>query len=187
MNSIEIYPTKIFLKNVLNSSYNDVLIKKTYNLMKTQGNNNSASVRFGWQSNYDLYTNQEFHPLCEYILKEICSNLLFHIETKPYITSMWLNVHGQYGFNHVHVHSGAWYSGVYYLNCTEKTGNISFTDPRPGAENNFYHKLVEPKIHTIKPITGDLILFPAWLPHLVEPNQDTENRISVAFNIELDI
>ena len=187
MKPIEIYPTKIFQKNIFNPSYNDILIKKTYELFKTQGQNNNASIRMGWQSDYNIYNDVEFHPLCDYILQQISLNLLPNKETKPYITSMWLNVHGQHGFNHVHVHSGAWYSGVYYLNCTEKTGNITFLDPRPGAENNFYHKHVEPSNHTIKPITGDLILFPAWLPHLVEPNQDTENRISVAFNVELDI
>ena len=100
---------------------------------------------------------------------------------------MWLNVHGKEGFNHAHVHSGAWCSGVYYLNCTEKTGNITFLDPRPGAEMNFYHKIIEPNNHSILPKNGDLILFPAWLPHLVEPNSDEEHRISVAFNVELDV
>jgi uncharacterized protein (TIGR02466 family) len=187
MKTIEIYPTKILQENVFNASYNDILIKKTYELLNTQSRTNNASVRLGWQSNYDIYNEVEFHPLCDYILQQISLNLLSDKEFKPYITSMWLNVHGKHGFNHAHVHSGAWYSGVYYINCTEKTGNISFTDPRPGAENSFYHQHLEPSNYTIKPITGDLILFPAWLPHLVEPNQDIENRISIAFNIELDI
>jgi uncharacterized protein (TIGR02466 family) len=188
MNSIEIYTTKLFSENILDIEYNNILIKKTYDLMKLNGENDIASVRLGWQSDYDIYNNKEFHPLCDYILTKLSSNLLLGKTIKPYISSMWLNVHEQYGFNHVHIHPGAWYSGVYYLNCTNKTGNISFTDPRPGAENNFYHTSIDCNTtYTIKPITGDLILFPSWLPHFVEPNLDVENRVSVAFNVALDI
>jgi uncharacterized protein (TIGR02466 family) len=187
MQKFELYSTKLFYKNVLNSKYNDFLITISHNLMNIQGKTDTASVRNGWQSDLSIYNMKEFSPLCDYILKETSLNLLYDRKIKPYITSMWLNVHNQHGFNHAHVHSGSWYSGIYYINCTEKTGNITFLDPRPGAENNFYHNYIENNLLTIKPIVGDLILFPSWLPHLVEPNDDTEKRISIAFNIELDI
>jgi uncharacterized protein (TIGR02466 family) len=187
MKEIQLYPTRIYHENVLNIEYNSLLLQIALELMESSGKVNDASVRNGWQSDKNIYDHKLFHPLCDYILNKSKKTLLKEKNSTPYITSMWLNVHSQHGFNHAHVHSGGWYSGVYYLQCTDKTGNITFLDPRPGAEMSFYHKSIESNNHSIRPKTGDLILFPAWLPHLVEPNKDTQNRISVAFNIELDI
>jgi uncharacterized protein (TIGR02466 family) len=187
MKEFQLYPTRLYSENILNPDYNSVLIETSLELISTSGKDNVASVRNGWQSDKNIYELQVFHSLCDYVLYKIKELLLQEKNSTPYITSMWLNVHGQNGFNHAHVHSGAWYSGVYYLQCTNKTGNITFLDPRPGAEMSFYHKSIESNNFSITPKTGDLILFPAWLPHFVEPNMDTENRISVAFNIELNI
>ena len=187
MEELELYPTRIYFENVLNDEYNSLLLRTTSELVKTSGKINDVSVRNGWQSDKNIYSLESFHPLCDYVLNKTKQLLLKDKNIKPYITSMWLNVHGEHGFNHVHVHSGAWYSGVYYIQCSEKSGNITFLDPRPGAEMSFYHKSIEPNNRIIIPKAGDLILFPAWLPHLVEPNMDKKNRISVAFNIELNI
>jgi uncharacterized protein (TIGR02466 family) len=40
-------------------------------------------------------------------------------------------------------------------------------------------------IWSILPEAGKLIIFPAWLEHYVEPNTSTEERISIAFNINI--
>jgi len=39
----------------------------------------------------------------------------------------------------------------------------------------------------IQPKRGDLLLFPAYLPHWVEQNNGTEDRISIAWNISMTI
>ena len=36
---------------------------------------------------------------------------------------------------------------------------------------------------TIKPIANQLLMFPGWLKHRVEPNLGKENRISISFNL----
>jgi uncharacterized protein (TIGR02466 family) len=187
MKCIELYPTKVFSKCVLNPSYNEFLIKLTYDLMSKHRSDDVASIRHGWQSSYDLHNLSEFRPLSDCVLDHATKYPLKGREIRPYITSMWLNVHESYGFNHVHVHSGAWYSGVYYIQCPPDSGGLMFLDPRVGAENSFYHKQVESDNYSLTPAVGDLILFPGWLPHAVEPNGSKHDRISVAFNIELDI
>jgi uncharacterized protein (TIGR02466 family) len=188
MSCTEIYTTKIYIENISDDNYRKLLIDKTYELIKNKSvKNNEASVRNGWQSEKDMYRMNEFFPLCEKVLRYVSSKLLKENSIVPYISAMWINVHEKEGFNHVHVHPGAWYSGVYYLNCTEKTGDIVFLDPRPGAQMSFYHTITESKNICVSPKNGDLILFPAWLPHMVESNLDEEHRISVAFNIELDV
>ncbi|HCL69346.1 MAG TPA: hypothetical protein DIC49_07490, partial [Gammaproteobacteria bacterium] len=39
--------------------------------------------------------------------------------------------------------------------------------------------------HRIRPIAGQLLLWPAFLHHLVHPNLSHETRISVSFNVVL--
>ena len=38
---------------------------------------------------------------------------------------------------------------------------------------------------TVRPRTGRLVMFPAWLLHQVRPYRGTAQRISIAFNLSL--
>ena len=186
MKKVDLYPSTIYLDNIYNNNFITEALKVSKDLSKNDTKLNDCSVRLGWQSTKELYNIPLFSKLADAILIITKKNIL-QKNIQPFISSMWLNVQGTNGFNHTHVHSGGWYSGVFYLKCCEKSGNITFTDPRPGAEMSLYHQFTNGEIQTISPKPGDLILFPSWLPHLVEPNYSNDDRISVAFNIELNI
>jgi len=73
----------------------------------------------------------------------------------------------------VHNHNGkAVISGVYYLQVTEKSGNVIFI-----------HENKEELEIPAKP--GKLIFFPAELDHYVKENKGSEKRISMSFNCYL--
>ena len=62
-------------------------------------------------------------------------------------------------------------------------------DPRgmtnflPSYEINTQNYLVDGRsYYRIKPKVGDLIIFPAYVVHSVEPNMSDETRISLALN-----
>ena len=38
---------------------------------------------------------------------------------------------------------------------------------------------------TIEPKDGDLLVWPAWVPHFVEENKSNKQRINIATNINL--
>jgi len=69
----------------------------------------------------------------------------------------------------VHNHAYAHLSFVIYLQKDEKGGNPIF------VENN-----IRKPFHVEE---GQLIIFPAWVPHCVEPNESTTQRYSVAGDI----
>ena len=39
---------------------------------------------------------------------------------------------------------------------------------------------------SVEPAPGKLVIFPSWLVHYVENNLDNTDRISIAFNIEIE-
>ena len=77
-------------------------------------------------------------------------------------------------------------SGVYYASVPPegRSGAIEFLDPRVNANAYtiegaacFNRKFI------INPKPGNLLVFPSYLTHWVQPNGESTDRITVAFNI----
>ena len=80
-------------------------------------------------------------------------------------------------------------SGVFFVNAPANCGRICFDPPRSTnqhewQDNGFNElKILNCTTYNIEPEENRLILFPGWLPHYVEHNQNKEDRISISFNI----
>lgn len=99
----------------------------------------------------------------------------------------WMNANPPGGFNAPHTHPGAHWSGVYYVAQpdveTGSSGKIEFLDPRTDLPN--WRMLQAPAFNAkkaIRPLPGEMILFPSYLVHWVYPNETPEERVSIAFN-----
>ena len=102
------------------------------------------------------------------------------------ITQSWLNVTKPAEFHHAHDHPNSYLSGVIYFNCLPNDCiNFSARHLRstnwdfPQNKNTIWNSTgISQDVET-----GDLILFPSWVPHHVIQNEtkDTE-RISLSFN-----
>lgn len=89
------------------------------------------------------------------------------------------------GFDSPHNHTGAILVGVYYIQVPPNSGDILLHDPR-GVNINWPDpdiKSNERPFVRITPSAGDLLLFPGYLVHSVEPNLSNETRISLAINV----
>ena len=104
------------------------------------------------------------------------------------ITQSWLNKSKPDEWHHVHFHPNSYLSGVFYIRCLSNDG-INFDNRVTGSYNNI--KFQMPKEMTVwnsvgvtVSITeGDLVLFPSWVPHSVNPNETkNKERISLSFN-----
>ena len=103
----------------------------------------------------------------------------------PYITQSWLNYTETNQFHHKHAHPNSLVSGVFYINCHEEHDKIKFF--------NDNYKTIKLEIKDWNmwnseswwfPVkTGDVILFPSSLIHMVETKQGDNTRISLAFNV----
>ena len=98
--------------------------------------------------------------------------------------SAWFNVNGINGGNPVHTHSGNYLSGTLYFQA-EDTGYIEF------MSQNYLYKSMNycwPYFGSARynPSDGDLLMFPSYLAHFVEPNPALRPRINMAFDIQYD-
>jgi uncharacterized protein (TIGR02466 family) len=104
---------------------------------------------------------------------------------KPYITQSWLNYTETNQFHHKHAHPNSLVSGVFYINCHQEFDKIKFFN------DNYKIIKIETKNWNLWnseswwfPVkTGDIILFPSSLTHMVETKEGTNTRISLAFNV----
>jgi uncharacterized protein (TIGR02466 family) len=103
----------------------------------------------------------------------------------PYITQSWLNYTETNQYHHKHNHPNSLISGVFYINCDEQFDKIKFFKEdyktiKPEVKDwNLYNS--ESWWFSVK--TGDVILFPSSLTHMVENKEGTNTRISLAFNV----
>jgi uncharacterized protein (TIGR02466 family) len=103
----------------------------------------------------------------------------------PYITQSWLNYTEKNQYHHKHAHPNSLVSGVFYINCHEEHDKIKFFN------DNYKTIKLEVKDWNMWnseswwfPVkTGDIILFPSSLTHMVETKEGTNTRISLAFNV----
>ena len=166
-------------QDIINWSNQDKGVKKT--------NHN------GWHSTTDMGNKPEYQLLLTELLrmqKEIYDNE--HIDRYARLGNMWANINPPGSMNMPHIHPNALFSGVYYVKSQPNCGRLKIMDPRPGSQLYMpARKSGNPgrdmwKDVNIEPVTGRIIMFPAWLWHSVEENKSNDIRISVSFNFIQD-
>ncbi len=180
---ISIYAEKLNINN-------KELLKHILNYKKTSKGRNKSNPT-GWQSfNLDLKDNVFID-----LNKEITKNFIDYVNQISLrndfkIQSMWANINGYKDYNLIHSHGNAVVSGVYYLKIPKNSGNIFFVNPAIQLIETTWGNCVDKytlqtsSSFRVAPVEGQLILFPGWLQHGVEPNLNKkEDRVSISFNI----
>lgn len=104
--------------------------------------------------------------------------------THSEVTQSWANKHGPGGVTVEHSHSHTTFVVACYLRCPENSGNIEFKDPLE------YHKsgwpiIPEESLYAEVPVeTNDVLIFPGWIKHRVQPNLSNSDRYVLTFNIK---
>lgn len=148
----------------------------------------------GWHSSADLWDwpEPEIRELCGWVIRaaeDLTASVAplqpgDEIKALPY-GGAWVNLLRDGGYNKIHNHPGAVWSAVYYVATGNPdpaipgNGSFEFMDPRPGN--------IHGGKEVIQPEPGLLMMFPAWLYHYVNPYHGTGERISIAFNLTIEI
>ena len=136
---------------------------------------------------------EEYKPLTDELFimqEEIYRD--YGMAAKAALGNMWANINNPGAYNKQHIHPNSQWSGVYYVKVPKNSGRLFVEDPRPGPNIVMPRRLDGlPKalwrMVAYPAIEGQIIMFPAWLPHGVEINKSKEkgekgSRVSVSFN-----
>jgi uncharacterized protein (TIGR02466 family) len=142
----------------------------------------------GRQTDPALHTLAEMEPLVTEIENAVKLVLEFLdvVYERSRITGCWANVNAVQTHHREHIHPNNYLSGVYYVQADEGANSFSIDDPRPQRH------MIKPRVSEFTPFNaaqftlsvkpGDMLVFPAWLPHSVDFNRSKRVRISVSFN-----
>jgi uncharacterized protein (TIGR02466 family) len=166
-------------------------IEKFCYALKEQSSGRTVSNSGGWQSNnldLALPELQELFTTVTRKLNDLHQYFNFAPAMRQSIGEAWININPKGGFNRTHNHPGSFFSCVYYVKGGPDKGNIEFSTPIEAHAYTIHNHMVETHNSfsghalSIPPQTGDLLVFPAWLHHHVQPNNTDEDRISIAMN-----
>ena len=179
-----LFPTPVYISmlnrklNKKELSFIDKIKSDTY---KNEGNTTS-------NNNYIL-EEKEFSKLkldLDLIVQDYFNRIVSPKNNiEPYITQSWLNYTNKNEYHHMHAHPNSLISGVFYINSNDKFDKIKFFKQQYEAiqletkEWNIWNS----KSWWFPVKTGDIILFPSSLTHMVENKQGDNTRISLAFNV----
>ena len=188
-NVFEIPVWQVNLKNDVN--INEI---ENYCLQLEGRNGRFISNEGGFQSqNINLHDAHELKDLQKAIQiesKKFSDNIgVKHCE----IDNLWVNINNYLNSNQSHRHARSILSGVFYGHSkfNEKSGKLVFRHPCTDLmEYDWAHietggyNPVNSLTWSFLPHPCDLIIFPSWLEHRVEPNLARDyKRISISFNM----
>lgn len=140
------------------------------------------------QTDPNLHMIAEMEPMIAEIQQAVQQVLQF-LDIKyerARVTGCWANVNAVGMSHREHIHPNNYLSGVYYVQADDGANNFTIDDPRPQRH------MIKPRVVEFTPFNaaqfkmsvkpGDMLVFPAWLPHSVEPNRSSRVRVSVSFN-----
>ena len=172
----------------------DAIFNFCHRLKQSDPRGHDVSNVGGWQSKEFYYGD---HPALTPLLNEILrrsKKCLFdfgydEVNFETYMDNVWVNINRLNNYNKIHIHCSSFISGAYYV--TDSNAQIEFY-------RNFQEQY---SIESLAPISelnainapkfsyparkNHLVMFPSWLPHSVEPNQEDIERISISFNIRI--
>jgi uncharacterized protein (TIGR02466 family) len=186
--------TSFIASDYLTSINNDELKEYAFALQATDKGVIKSNF-LGWQSDIVTSPNQQLTMLANSILERITAakkSFGFREDTKAYLSNLWININPINSFNRPHLHPGSIFSGVYYVDCNADSGKLVFKHPSIGQLYSLQEDILSDFTQfnsgtwSVLPEIGKLVIFPAWLEHYVEPNASSEERISIAFNINIE-
>lgn len=156
----------------------------------------------GWQSPTDFadWSGEAGRAVIKTTIN-LASKLTCDRQGRPVQTrwrqNSWANVNRLGQANEFHTHPGAYWSATYYV----RDGGAA-TDPALGGEFEMADPrgvgpaMLAPEFcfavrggqsvgasELVRPVAGNLLLFPSWLSHAVRPYHGDQVRISVALNL----
>ena len=181
MNTHNLFPTAVTYFD-FGSKLTDLELKFITEQETRNNDGNTTSV------NNNLFESAELAEVarfCEESLQQYFKEVYApKHDVIPYITQSWANYTKKGQWHHKHEHPNSFISGVFYVQAQKDIDKIYFYKngyqqiKLPTDNYNLYNS----DSWWLGVETGQLILFPSHLTHMVQAVQTDETRISISFN-----
>jgi len=199
-----LFPTVIFQRNmtcptqmgddlVLDDEYMKMLKDEMDAMRRRDGVGRQVSNAYtGWQSNDGVDSNPTFQKLMNRISTVFYQEVWNYYGIDPTKTAFqmgncWANINDKTAWNRPHLHNGCWYSGVFYIHADGDEGDFVAINTDPKVVSDMPNSNRHQESWDFKPRTGELILFPSGMMHMVAPNLTDKDRYSISFNSAFQI
>lgn len=184
-----LWPTPVYF-NKLQSDKNDLDIAKTFKYERMNSDNGNYTLDKNVLDKMPTLKNRIENEFEKYVrdVLHINKNVNFKI------INSWINIHKKGDWSQSHLHKNSCFSGVYYLNVPENSGNISFD--KTIVLNNLSTSTISYDYDEANYINADkvkfkveeglILFFPSTIYHNVDKSNSVEERYSLAFNFFAD-
>ena len=201
--TITLFSTPVMLSDLADAAALNADLRAVIARRETTHSGTQHSNLGGWQSDWDM---DRWGGAAAIKLLAIGRNTANRVTTDrqgnpvavTWKANMWANINRTGHGNEFHSHPGSFWSGVYYVDDggidadPSLGGELEFMDPRGPGPAMYAPHLAYGKLglsvganETVRPKSGRLVMFPAWLLHQVRPYHGKAERISIAFNLSL--
>ena len=205
MSILPLFPTIMHIVKISNfHNIRGKLVDYVYEQKETFETVTGRTNIGGWQSedtyhNFDniintvVKDNLKGHLIDKGILSKDLDTAIGTITTAMRLNSLWINVNGKGHYNVQHNHPLSNFSGVFWIKSPVGSGDKKFRSPNTFScykEMSFYTPGFKDQYnaytsYNIPPQEGVMLIFPSFLLHSVEENLSDQDRISVAFNLNI--
>jgi len=190
------FPEPIFKYKLKNfKDLNKKLAKYIYKLQDKDSDGLERSNKGGWHSkNFELAVEdsiqKEFAIIAQPYILNVFQNYGWKTENKNIrIKEMWAIINKQSNFNVLHTHPNCYLSAAYYVKAPENCGRFQVESPNIARRHSYPEIHIRNEFNTegagVDINEGDLLIFPAYLPHKVSHNKSSEDRIVISFNVDV--
>ena len=195
-NIFRFFPDPVFRYKITNhDQHNKDLSKYIYDIYNDDKNGIKLSNINGWHSK-PFNLNEKNSPPNNFFLsikdhiQDVFDNYGWSfIPEKIKCEAMWAVINKKGNFNIEHIHANCHLSAAYYVKVPKNSGNFHIFNPNNISRNRFplISKTTDLNMlsASLKVNEGELLIFPAYLPHAVGKNESDEDRIVVSFNLNI--
>ena len=184
-----LWPTPVYF-NKLQSDKNDLDIAKTFKYERMNSDNGNYTLDKNVLDKMPTLKNRIENEFEKYVRDVLHINKKVNFK----IINSWINIHKKGDWSQSHLHKNSCFSGVYYLNVPENSGNISFD--KTIVLNNLSTSTISYDYDEANYINADkvkfkveeglILFFPSTIYHNVDKSNSIEERYSLAFNFFAD-
>jgi uncharacterized protein (TIGR02466 family) len=185
------FPTAFYvLENSFSEKDNNILLEKILDIKNNteKGGKNWLTDVYNTEGTFDIVKNKDFNNLCDTVTYH--TNKFAKILESDYsydCVEGWLNFYYKNDYQEYHTHPNYVFSAVYFFTNPKNSGKLIFENPiEPdmcGLKNISKTNVLNGCVSSYFPKPRTLIIFRSYLRHMVTKCQNTEPRITAAFNL----